>query len=265
MESQSFMNKGYVQTLLTIALVGVIAALASYAYYTLKQSEGVYTGATSITIQGEGEVQVVPDIGTFTFNVMATGADAKTAQTKSAELINAILASMKAGGVEEKDVKTTNYNLNPQYTYDNVPCVSMSYCPPSKPPVISGYEVSQMVTVKVRKLDTAGDLISKVGQNGATDISGLSFTVDDEKVSKAEARSKAIADAKVKAEALAKDLDVTIVKMTGFYEDQTGIYPMMSESYAGANMMGEKTMVAPQLPVGENTVKSTVSITYEVK
>ena len=265
MESQSFMSKGYVHTLLTIALVGVIVALASYAYYTLKQSEGVYTGATSITVQGEGEVQVVPDIGTFSFSVIATGADAKTAQTKSAERINAILATMKAGGVEEKDVQTTNYNLNPQYTQDNTACVSMSYCPPSKPAVISGYEVSQTVTVKVRKLDTAPDLVSKAGENGATNITSLSFTVDDEKVSKAEARTKAIADAKLKAEALAKDLGVTIVKMTSFYEDQPGMYPMMNQAYGGAEMMADKSMTVPQMPVGENTIKSTVSITYEVK
>ena len=63
MEGKSFFGKEYVQVLLTIALVGVIAALASYAYYTLKQSEGVYTGATTITVQGEGEATAVPYIG----------------------------------------------------------------------------------------------------------------------------------------------------------------------------------------------------------
>lgn len=265
MDSRSFMSKGYVHTLLTIALVGVIAALASYAYYTIKQTEGVYTGATSITVQGEGEVQVVPDIGTFSFSVMAEGADAKTAQSKSAELVNAILASLKAGGVEEKDVKNSNYNLNPKYKYEEKACPNFSYCPPNNP-VIDGYEVTQTVTVKVRDLAKAGDLISVSGEKGATNISSLSFTVDDEKVSKAEARTKAIADAKVKAGQLAKDLGVEIVKMTGYWEDQVGgPYPMTNEAYGGSGMMADKAMVAPQTPVGEDTVKSTVSITYEVK
>lgn len=264
MDSQSFMSKGYVQTLVTIALVGVIAALASYSYYTLKQSEGVFTGATSITVQGEGEVQAVPDIGTFSFSVMAEGADAKTAQTKSAELINAILASLKEGGVEEKDIKTENYTLNPKYRYEEKVCANFSYCPPSNP-VIDGYEVSQTVTVKVRDIDKAGDLVTAVGGKGATNISSLAFTVDDPKITKAAARTKAIADAKVKAEALAKDLGVELVRMTGYWENDGGVvYPMMEKAYGGA-MVADSIAVAPQMPVGENTVKSTVSITYEVK
>ncbi len=264
MDSQSFMSRGYVQTLLTIALVGVIVALASYAYFTLKQTEGVYTGATSITVTGEGEVQAVPDIGTFSFSVMAEGADAKTAQTKSAELVNAILKSLKEAGVDEKDVKNENYNLNPKYKYEDKPCVNFSYCPPSNP-VIDGYEVSQTVTVKVRNLDKAGDLISLSGEKGATNISSLAFTVDDEKVSKAEARTKAIADAKLKAEQLTKDLGVEIVKMTGYWENESPMYPMMNQGYGGPEMMSDAKSVSPEMPVGENTVKSTVSITYEVK
>ena len=75
MESQSFWSKSYVHTLLTIVLVAAIAALGAYAYYTLKQSEGVYTGATTINVQGEGEVQVKPDLGMFSFSVMAEGKD----------------------------------------------------------------------------------------------------------------------------------------------------------------------------------------------
>jgi uncharacterized protein len=265
MEGKSFFGKEYVQVLLTIILIGVIVALASYAYYTLKQSEGVYTGAAVITVQGEGEVMAVPDIGEFSFSVMAEGKDAAEAQTKSAEAMNKVLAFLKEKGVEDKDVKTENYYLNPKYTYENTACNPYSYCPPSNP-VIDGYEVSQTVIVKVRNLEASGELISGVGDNGATNISSLQFTIDDESAVKAEAREKAIADAKEKAEKLAKDLDVRIVRMTGFWEEQGGYYPMMyDKAYGGADAMNESASVSPQMPIGENTIKTTVSITYEIK
>lgn len=261
MEAKSFFGKEYVQALLTIVLIGVIVALASYAYYTLKQSEGVYTGAAVITVQGEGEVTAVPDIGQFSFSVLAQGDDAATAQNASAESTNQIIAYLKEAGIAETDIKTENYFLNPRYVYEERICPVGSYCPPSEP-IIDGYEVSQTVTVKVRNLDQAGELISGVGERGATNISSLQFTIDDESVLKAQAREEAIADAKAKAEKLAEDLGVRIVRMTGYWEDE-GYYPKGDVRIAYD--MAEGGSVVPQMPTGENTVTSNVSITYEVK
>jgi uncharacterized protein len=296
MNSQPFFGKQYVQVLITLALVGIIAALSAYAYYTIKQSKGVYTGETSISIRGEGEVFAKPDIGSFSFSVMAEGKDATEAQTKSAESINAIVAFLKEAGVEEKDIKTENYYLNPKYRYTTcvngveaaasaessvvkgsaasgsfMPDTAVSYeygrtyCPPLANPVIDGYEISQTVLVKVRDLTKSGDLITGVGSKGATNMSNLQFTIDDESALKAEARALAIADAKTQAEKLAKDLGVEIVRMTGFYEESDGGYPMpMYEGMGGDRAMSAKA-VAPDVPIGENTIKSVVSISYEIK
>lgn len=263
MEGKSFFGKEYVQVLLTIVLIGIIVALASYAYYTLKQSEGVYTGAAVITVQGEGEVMARPDIGEFSFSVLAEGATAAEAQEKSATSLNAALEYLKEAGVEEKDIKTSNYYLNPKYRYETTVCTGL-YCPPSNP-VIDGYEVTQTVTVKVRDLDKSGELISGVGSQGATNISGLSFTIDDETDLKAQAREAAIADAKENAEKLADDLGVRIIRMTGYWEDQGGYYPVYDRGYGGAEMSMDSAAVSPQMPIGENEIKSTVSITYEVR
>lgn len=265
MNSQPFFGKQYVQLLVTLALIAIVAALSAYAYYTVKQSKGVYTGATVINVQGRGEVFAKPDIGTFSFSVLAEGKDANQAQTKSAESVNTIVAFLKEAGVEDKDVKTDNYNLNPKYNYDQRPCPFGSYCPQGEPTLV-GYEVSQSITVKVRDLAKAGDLITGVGGKGATNMSNLQFTIDDESVLKAEARTKAIADAKVQAEKLAKDLGVHLGRMTGYYEDQPGGYPMpMMESARGGDMMNAKAGLAPAVPTGENNLVSTVTLTYEVE
>lgn len=265
MESNNFLSKGYVQVLLTLILVSVLVALGAYAHLTFKQARGTYTGDTTISVNGMGEVLAKPDIGQFSFAVRAEGGTATEAQTASADSINAILAYLNEAGVEEKDIKTDYYNLNPKYRYDQRICPANSYCPPGEP-IIDGYEVSQNVSVKVRDLEAAGELISGVGERGATNISGLNFTIDDETVLKAEAREKAIADAKVKAEQLAQDLGMRLDRIVGFYENEGGYYPMYDRGYGGDMAMSESTMnPAPSVPSGENTITSNVSITYELR
>lgn len=265
MESNNYLSKGYVQFLMTLILVAVLVAVGAYAHLTLKEARGVYTGDTTISVSGTGEVLAKPDIGEFSFAVRAEGETASVAQEMSAESINAILGYLEEMGVEEKDIKTENYYLNPKYRYEERVCAVNTYCPPGER-VIDGYEVSQNVRVKVRDLEGAGDLISGVGERGATNISSLNFTIDDETTLQAEARAKAIADAKVKADALAKDLGMSVSRVVGFYENE-GYYPMYdSRGYGGDMAMAESFEVksAPALPTGENTIMSNVTLTVEL-
>ena len=217
MNPQSFLSLWYVRALLVLVLIGVVTSLFTYTNLTAKQAQYSMIGPTTISVRGEGEIFARPDIGQFSFAVRAEGEDAASAQELSAESVNAIVEYLKEAGVEEKDIKTQNYNLNPRYRYEERVCVSGSFCPPGEQ-VVDGYEVSQSVVVKVRDIDRAGDLISGVGDRGATNISSLQFTIDDETVLKAEARAEAIADAMEKAEQLADDLDVKLVRMVGFWK-----------------------------------------------
>jgi len=253
-------------TLLTLVLIAVIVSLAAYTYLALQEAKGVYTGETTISISGEGEAFARPDVGLFSFSVRAEGENAVVAQDNSAKAINAILEYLEEKGVAEKDIKTQNYNLNPKYTYEERACPLGSYCPPGER-VIDGYEVSQTVSVKVRDLDQAPELISGAGENGATDISSLQFTIDDETALQAQARAEAIADAKEKAQTLANDLGLKLDRIVGFYENEGGGYPMMERSVMAmdSEMDGGFKATAPSLPVGENEIKSTVTITYQLK
>lgn len=266
MEAQSFWNKKHVHVLLALVLIGAIFSLAAYTQLTLKEARGTFSGEVTISVAGEGEVFAVPDIGQFSFSVRAEGEDAAEAQENSAEAINAILAYLEGAGVEEKDIKTQNYNLNPKYKYEERFCVSSSsYCPPGER-VIDGYEVYQSVSVKVRDLDNAGTLISGAGDNGATNISSLQFTIDDESVLQAEARAKAITDAKEKAQVLANDLGMQLNRIVGFNEGGGNFYPQYERAHAmDASDDGGGFKTAPSLPVGENEIRSNVTITYQLK
>lgn len=266
MEQKSFFATNGNRVLGALVLASLIVALLAFANNSLQESKYRFGGPTTIDVRGEGEVLAKPDIGSFSFSVLSEGENASEAQEKSAEAINAILAFLAEQGVEEKDIKTQYYNLNPKYTYEDRVCPFGNYCPPSEP-VIVGYEVSQSVMVKVRDLEAAGALISGAGERGATNISSLQFTIDDQSTLEAEARALAIADAKAKAEVLAADLGLKIVRIAGFYEESGygGYYP---EAYAMASDMGmggEKAMVTPSMPTGENTIQKNVNIVFEVR
>lgn len=261
----TFFSATYNRILATLALVALVAALAAYAFYTFKQAEYFYTGPTTISVAGEGEVLATPDIGQFSFSVMATGSDATAAQSDSASKINGIIAYLKEQGVEERDIKTEQYSLYPRYRWEEQVCVIGRPCTPGQQ-IEDGFEVSQMVTVKVRDLTKSGDLISGVGGRGATNISGLAFTVDDEEALKDDARALAIKNAKEKSEALARELGVRVVRMVGYYEEQNE-YPM---PYGKGGDMMEAAMSprpadAPALPMGESNTTVRVNITYQVE
>ncbi len=248
------------------ALVGVaaIVALLAYTYYAITQANYVTEMPVSISVVGEGEVFAKPDIATISFSVNAKENDAATAQSKSAESVNAIIAYLKEKGVDEKDIKTQSYNLSPRYEYSRTICTQWE-CPPQGEPKVIGYEVTQSMDVKVRKTDDVGMLVTGVGELGATNVYGPTFTIDDDSALKAEAREIAIADAKAKAQKLADELGVRIVRMTGYWEDE-GAYPMYSGyGKGGVEMAAMDANVAPEMPTGENTISSRVNISYEIK
>lgn len=255
---------GYMRVLAAVLLAMGIFALGAYGYATLKQSKYFYSGPVTINVQGEGKVMAKPDIGSFSFSVRAEGDDAASAQAAAAEKSNAVLAYLKGAGVDEKDIATENYNLNEQWRYEENVCASNSYCPPGER-VADGFEVYQRMTVKVRDLEQSGALVAGVGGAGATDISSLSFTIDDPEILKGEAREAAIADAVAKAEVLADNLDVRIVKMTSFYEETGGYYPEYYAREAAYDMVANEMASAPELPTGEDEYTVRVNISYEVR
>lgn len=262
------MDTGYFNSKLSrllgsLTLAMVVVTLMSYTILNLRQAENVSEMLATISVDGTGEVLMVPDVGEFSFSVQAEGETASVAQDLSATKINDIIAYLKDQGIEEKDIKTANYNLYPKYRYEERVCAFNSYCPPGER-IEDGFEVNQTVTVKVRKTDTAGDIIAGVGEKGATNISNLNFTIDDMDALRAEAREKAIADAKEKAKVLAKQLDVRIVRLVSYYENQ-GNYPQPYAKAMGGAYAEDSVMTAPELPVGEEGTTVMVNVTYEIR
>lgn len=254
-------------TLAVFSLWGLASAVKTFKEFRFVGSGT--TATNTITVTGEGEVFAVPDLATFSVTVTEEAKEVRDAQKVATEKINDIIDYLKKEGVEEKDIKTTSYNVYPKYEWveTQVECVRYP-CPPSGNQEMVGFEVSQTIDVKVRDTEKAGDLLSGVGNRGVNSVSGLTFTIDDEEALTAEARGKAIEDARTKAAELAKQLNVRLVRIVGFNED--GGYPIyykrdMAVMTMEAGGFGGDVAPAPSLPTGENKITSNVSITYEIR
>jgi uncharacterized protein YggE len=167
--------------------------------------------------------------------------------------------------VYSKLTNIDSYNrsdVNPKYEWKQGIC-NQNFCDGGKS-VLTGYEVSQNIDVKVRDTSKAGEILSGIGSIGISNVSGLKFTVDDDEALKNEARAKAIEDAKLKAELVAKNLGVKLVKVISYYEEND--QPVYDGYGRGGDMVEAKAVsVAPEIPTGENKIISKVSVTFEIK
>lgn len=258
-------NKMRLYRLLKMALVVFFAVViancfigtGNYDKYS-KDNENV------IIVSGYGEVQAVPDIANIYFTIRKDAKTVKEAQSSVAEVEKSALDLLKSNNISEKDIKTENVSFNPKYEYQYKSVVCNQYgCPPNPGKnVIVGYEAQESISVKVRNTDDAGKIIEGLGALGVTELSGPNFTVDREDDLKAEARKLAIDDAKLKAKVLAKDLGIRLGDITSFSEDGNYPRPMYEKAMMGA---GDMMASSAELPRGENTISSNVTITYEIR
>ncbi len=207
---------------------------------------------TTISVSGEGKEFVKPDIATISVGVVKQNVDLLKAQQDAAQVVDRVVVLLKEKGVADKDQKTTAFNIYPQYDYQN------------GQQRFHAYEVRQTLEVKVRDLSKVGEILAGVAGAGANEIGSLNFTVDDPKVSQEKARAAAIAEAKVKAAALSRDLGVQLVKIVSYNESSGGVPPMPYFAKAEYGMGGAGTANVA-VPTGENEINMNVTITYEIK
>lgn len=222
-----------------------------------------------ITLSGHGEVQAVPDIANIYFSISKDAKTVKEAQELVAKIEKASIDFLKESKVEDKDIKADNASFYPKYEYkydvkSMMPCNEYGCPPQTGRNVIVGYTASESITVKIRNTDDVGAIMQGLGTLGVTNLNGPSFAIDKEDDLKAEARKKAIIEAKKKAETLAKDLGVSLGKVVSFTEG--GNYYPSPMMYGKTAMMEDSAAGAPAvIPKGENTIFSDVTISYEIR
>lgn len=254
-----------------LAAAGVLFLLvASYSVivyvnaYSNAMSPGGYR---SFGVTGEGKVTTVPDVAVFSASVITQGGnDIAGIQKQNTDKMNAIITFLKKNGVEEKDIKTTNYNLNPRYqSYrcEPNPFGGVVACPPAS---IIGYEINQSVEVKVRDFAKAGEMLAGVSESGANSVSRINFTVDDRAKLEAEARALAVKEAKEKAQIIAKAGGFRVGDLLSI-DDYYDPYPMYDSrmGMGGAESMEMAVASAPAIEPGSEEIIVRVNARYEIK
>lgn len=233
----------------------VVALVAGGAFIIGKQIEVRGYMPVQVSVSGIGKVAAAPDIAELSFGVQ-TGRQ-KTAQLAMEKLrtdMDAIIAAVKAAGIEEKDIRTESLWLNPAYDWVDGAQVAR------------GFEANQSLRVKVRNLELIGKVLSDATAAGANQAGGVSFTIDDPEMLKAQAREEAIADAKAKAQVLADQLGKSIDKLQAYAESDYGI-PMPPMMYERAVSMdaGYGGGGPVPVPAGEQEINVNVVLTYVLK
>jgi len=249
---------------ISVFILIVVVSLLTIAKLVNEVKSTSYVGRGNqpvniISVDGKGDVLATADIASLTINISKDGVTAKEAQTLLNESITKTLTYLKDQKIEEKDIKSEYGGLSPKYSYEKC----YTYVCPTNSKII-GYTATQSITVKVRDVDSANTVRTGLADLGITDINGPTFSIDNEDSFKEQARSKAISQAKEKAEVLAKDLGVKLGKVVNFSENNGTSYPMYAKTMAVGSVAMD-SVAAPTLPKGENKITSNVTITYEIK
>jgi uncharacterized protein YggE len=193
-------------TMIGLAGCSTTAAGSTAQIVTSTQQEGIW-------VTGEGKVTIKPDIANISLGVSSQEASVAAAMAKTKEAMSKVVAAIKANNVQDKDIQTQQYNISPVYTYN----------PQTGNQTISGYQVTNLVNVKLRDTSAASTVISAVAEAGGdlTRIDSIIFTVEDQTQYYKEARQKAIEDADHKAQKLAGLYGVTLGKPTFVSEFST--------------------------------------------
>lgn len=243
------MENRSVTVMLALAVVVSVAGLVALGALAVSGNGAAATSGSSITRQisvtGTGEVKVTPDIASVQIGVETTAATTKEALEENNRQADAIINQIKAIGVAEVDIQTSGISIYPTYDEQGTK--------------ITGYAVSNTVSVVIRDLANAGSLLDQVVAAGANRVYGISFDVSDRSAATEQARAAAIADARSRAEQLAKESGVSVGDILMITDQSSsGFAPMMADRAmaAGAGM---------PIQTGQTSISSSVSITFAIR
>jgi uncharacterized protein YggE len=205
-----------------------------------------------ISLSGHGEVRQAPDTAYVITGVLSQGVTAGDALAANTTAMNTLFAALKEGGIEDKDVQTSNFMVQPRYNFQE-----------NKAPELVGYDVSNTVTVKIRKLGDLGLLLDKLVQAGSNQINGIGFQISEPTAAFDEARKLATADATRKAKIYAEAMGVSLGPVMSISEGANNQPPMPMAR--GKVMMADAAAAPVPVAAGEQSLSIDVNITWEIR
>lgn len=234
-------------------LAGVTLAATATAQTPLPMATVVPDG-TILDVTATGRVTRVPDLATVRAGVVTQNATAAGALSENAQRMTQVVRALKSAGIAERDIATSNVSLSPQYRYTD-----------NQPPVITGYQASNTVTVKFRDIAKSGPALDALVRSGANQIDGPSMSLSQPDAALDEARTDALKTARARAALYAQAAGMTVARIVSIEEagDNDGSRPqppMMLQRAAMAEARDSTPMLA-----GETEVGATVRVRFLLK
>jgi uncharacterized protein YggE len=247
----------------SLILAVIVIGLSGCDSITAPPSGSARTGntisqqGTGIWVSGQGKVTATPDLALLVVGVEAQEDTVAEAHAQAASAMNDVIAALKNSGIAEEDIQTQYFRIDQRTRWDNI----------NNEEIVTGYQVTNTVTVKIRDIDNAGSIVDAAVQAGGdyTRIDNFSFTVEDPTQYYDEAREIASADAKNKAEKLARQNGVSLGEPTYIAEYIYTPYEYRGITYGlDSAAVPAPTIVTPVSP-GEVDITLTVQIAYEIR
>jgi uncharacterized protein YggE len=209
---------------------------------------------TRLDISASGEVTRVPDLAIISAGVQTLQPTATAAIEENATRMERIRAALKRAGIAERDIQTSQINLNPEYRYDQ-----------NRPPVLTGYRATNTVNVKFRDLKRTGAILDALVKEGANQLNGPSLTLDKPEEAYDEARLKAVEAGRARADLYARALGKRVVRILSVSESGAYVPPPMPMGYARDSAIAVSAVSKTEIDPGTQQVQVSVSMSFELQ
>jgi len=235
---------------LVLAIVGLAGCIPGNTVLGEIEGLNISNQQEGIWVSGRGVVTVTPDIATLRLGIEVQTASVATAQSQAVEAMDEVMAALIDNGIAKKDIQTQYFSIRPVTKWDK----------DKEEEIVVGYRVTNKVNAKIREIDKAGTVIDAVAAAGGdfTRIDSIDFSVDDPSAYYEEAREKAMADAKAKAEQLAELADAKLGKATYISESSQVPPPIYRQDVYEEAVPAATTPISP----GEMEISLTVQVAY---
>ena len=234
--------------LMTAAALAATIPLAATAQ--VAPAAASVTEGTLLDVVAEGRVNRVPDIAVIRAGVVSQGATAAEALSANARQMASVLTALKAAGIADRDIQTATISLNPQYRYAE-----------NQPPVITGYQASNSVSVRFRDIAKSGTILDALVKQGANQIDGPNLTIDAIDSAMDEARVDAVKRARARADLYARALGMRVERILMVSEGSDGGAPGPVPQMMVRAEAKDSTQVVP----GEQQVSANVRVRFLLK
>ena len=234
-----------------IALAALALAAPAVAQTPPTPAPREAAAAETVSVSGVGRATLTPDRASFSVGVQSMGPSVAAAVQENNQRVAAIVAAMRKLGATDREIRTSQLSIYPQQDHQ-----------PNRAPRIVGYQVSNNVTVVRNDPTEAGRYVQAAVDAGANTVSGVHFTVSDPARGRDTALQAAFADARAKADVLARAAGRTIGRALAITEG-TAVTPPPYPMARGAVMLEAKMDVPVE--AGAEEISFSVSIVFELR